>query len=498
MPEKQASAAPTPHHDNLPLDRVAAAVDQAVVVEGLSRTLILFGLLLAGASLWPPANVVWAGMFSLFALAGVVLLLPYRLARHRLAANVIGGLIMIFGVLALVESVLTVTPLAQITPFDRMTADFEAAVTVANTRYGTAAWWIARAIAAVLQGLLAIEVIAAVWLLLRLDGDERRLLAQTTRRGVRGALGWLFDLPPSTGRYFRGAGFMLLLVLLGMLLFMVAATNIAGGWMIQSIGALTAVSDCLGEAGLDAACFDFKGQAAAGGMALLAVFSVVILPLLATLLTRFARTRAARSSADRLNQDERPPILFLRSFTDDQVTLAPPRRTPMRYALSGIRPAKPLDTLLLDAFLDRAPPRALGRQAERTGKFRPYGALREYPSNEAWQDRVHGLAKAAAAIVIVFDAEFREGLSWELCTLGSEARLRVKTVFAIRPDVPTTERAAAWRQMGAIAGLRIPDVADLQTLTFDTAGNSRSTSAQRITATTMWLALCQALSRGDA
>ncbi|QNT70907.1 hypothetical protein HQ394_18305 [Defluviicoccus vanus] len=162
---------------------MAAAADQSLVVEGLSRTLILFGLLFAGASLWPPANVAWAGMASLASLAGAALMLPYRLPQHRWLANALGAGLILLAAAALALAVWTVTPLARITPFAAMTPDFDTALAVANQHYGATPWLISRAIAAVLLGLLSIELIAAYWLLLRLDADERRRLAQTTRRG---------------------------------------------------------------------------------------------------------------------------------------------------------------------------------------------------------------------------------------------------------------------------------------------------------------------------
>lgn len=88
MPDMIASAVDAHATQNMRLDRVAAAADQAVVVEALSRTLILFGLLIAGACLWPPANLLWAGMFSLVSGTGVLVILPYRLAGCRWLANV--------------------------------------------------------------------------------------------------------------------------------------------------------------------------------------------------------------------------------------------------------------------------------------------------------------------------------------------------------------------------------------------------------------------------
>lgn len=143
-----------------------------------------------------------------------------------------------------------------------------------------------------------------------------------------------------------------------MLLFMTAATNIAGAWVIQAIGALKAVADCFDRGGLDTACFEGMGQAAAGGMALLAFCSVVVFPLLGTALTRLARSWAARSAAERLNEDERPSILFLRSFEDDQVTLMPPRRTPMRFLLGDCARRSRSTPCCLRSSSTGRPPRA--------------------------------------------------------------------------------------------------------------------------------------------
>jgi hypothetical protein len=134
-----------------------------------------------------------------------------------------------------------------------------------------------------------------------------------------------------------------------------------------------------------------------------------------------------RAAARRMWAPERggdaPPILFLRSFENDQFRF---QRKPWDLAgrwldLWSFR--RNADEMLIDEFAWYGPVIALGRPGEtRT----PFGADRRYVSHEDWQQIVRDAAERASAIVVA--AGDTKGLLWEY-TLLKEQGYAAKTIF---------------------------------------------------------------------
>jgi hypothetical protein len=107
--------------------------------------------------------------------------------------------------------------------------------------------------------------------------------------------------------------------------------------------------------------------------------------------------------------DQRRPVLFLRSFRDDQVSLEG-ARPPLYIRLvdPGER-AGTLEELIVRNWAGIAPVIAVGRPGE---LLQPIGATRYYVGGEGWQETVTALAKDSASIVLgLCDTE---GVSWEI------------------------------------------------------------------------------------
>lgn len=121
-------------------------------------------------------------------------------------------------------------------------------------------------------------------------------------------------------------------------------------------------------------------------------------------------------SADRLlAEDPRPPVIYLRSFHDDDQILIPPNRF-MRLlgpALAYLPPfylaaISPEQELAL--FMSRVGPVvAIGRPGERLPEL---GAARLYAADDQWRDRVSNLVRQARVVLI--RAGNTPNLWWEI------------------------------------------------------------------------------------
>jgi hypothetical protein len=125
--------------------------------------------------------------------------------------------------------------------------------------------------------------------------------------------------------------------------------------------------------------------------------------------------------------DPRPPILFLRSFQDDQLDfgLKPWDVVGRWFALWSFR--RNADEMMIDEVAQYGSVVALGRPGEKSA---PFGALRHYSSHEDWQAIVTETARSAQAIVIA--AGDSPGVLWEYELLTRE-RLLDRTLLLFRP-----------------------------------------------------------------
>ena len=142
--------------------------------------------------------------------------------------------------------------------------------------------------------------------------------------------------------------------------------------------------------------------------------------------------------------DGRAPILFLRSFEDDQFDFDRPAwQLRLRwYDLWSFR--RNLDEAMADEVALYGPVVALGRPGEAEA---PFGAQRHYASHKDWQALVIETARRARAIVLV--AGESPGLRWEFELLRRE-RLLERTLLLLHP-APARQAANA-RAIGWLLG----------------------------------------------
>lgn len=154
---------------------------------------------------------------------------------------------------------------------------------------------------------------------------------------------------------------------------------------------------------------------------------------------RLAAAQPWRPGAEAEGADA--PVLFLRSFEDDQFEFRRPAwQLHLRwFDLWSFR--RNLDEAMVDEVALYGPVVALGRPDD---KRAPFGAKRHWASHETWQEVVTQTARHACAIVLA--AGESPGLRWEFDLLRRE-QLVERTVLLLHPDparADSNRRALLW------------------------------------------------------
>lgn len=131
----------------------------------------------------------------------------------------------------------------------------------------------------------------------------------------------------------------------------------------------------------------------------------------------------------RLGVDDAAPVLFLRSFEDDQFNFNGSAWNPLRRWLALWSFRRNLDETLVDEVARYGRVVALGRPGETRI---PFGSERYYSTHDDWQRVITETARRAHSIVIV--AGDTPGVRWEYALLAREGLLD-RTLLIFRPGV---------------------------------------------------------------
>ncbi len=132
-------------------------------------------------------------------------------------------------------------------------------------------------------------------------------------------------------------------------------------------------------------------------------------------------------------RDSRRPILFLRSFEDDQLRFRRPWWNVVSQLIGLWSFRRNADEMFIDEIAQYGPVVALGMPGE---KGVPFGASRYYANHEDWQQIVAETAEQAQAIILV--AGNTEGVRWEY-DLIAERGLLDKTLLLFAPGANDEE-----------------------------------------------------------
>ena len=239
---------------------------------------------------------------------------------------------------------------------------------------------------------------------------------------------------------------VMLVVASAMILFGLAATVAFGLCQLQPPGAT--VQDLPGLPGLGLSGLgtttvqDLATGLAEAGLGLLVLGAVIFL---------VARRLGSADARRLMLRDPRPPVLYLRSFTDDRLrlwtaTLGRPslveRFTPRRFDR--------FEEVLVRHLSRYGPVIAVNPPGTRLA---PLGAARETIEPANWQSAVAGwMAHSALIVFLAPPSRVTQGLHWELRTVAEHGQL--DKALVVVPPVPAEQLQARWRALGAAcAGL---------------------------------------------
>jgi hypothetical protein len=260
--------------------------------------------------------------------------------------------------------------------------------------------------------------------------------ARSEVRRSRNAEGFARDLHPSAGGLVGGAVALALLVLgLGL-----AATGLAGLTFGPSLSGLER-SQSLGV----------EPTVLNVGTLVLGVLLLVIGGFTVRLARMWARVSAERLRA----RDPRPPVLYLRSFEDDDLILPAvlSARRPF-LELFAVRGSDPFEESIAWQLAAYGPVVAIGRPGRSIASL---GAARDLLPDDVWRQGVSERMAAARAIVVTIGST--DGLRWEMAQLISGGYLD-RTIFVVPPtgDEAIRER---WRFTTEAVNAAGADVAEL-------------------------------------
>ncbi len=165
--------------------------------------------------------------------------------------------------------------------------------------------------------------------------------------------------------------------------------------------------------------------------------------------TNSSRKLMLRSLEDAQAFDPRPPIMFLRSFSDDQVALKPQRGFFKQWYLDETSRVVSLDHLILKEGTEIGPTVALGNPDD---PVPPYGVARGYFEHSTWKDAVSKHCDQAKGIVLVMDTT--AGIEWEVGHLFDQNHMHKTLVLLKQDDWGTSE---GYSLLAKVAGKTLPD-----------------------------------------
>lgn len=166
------------------------------------------------------------------------------------------------------------------------------------------------------------------------------------------------------------------------------------------------------------------------------LFALPVLGLTLDFGRRLSQPSAARALAD----DDRPPVLLLRSFTDDAATI-PSRNALRRFLYLGLYGKVRLETAIADELARLGPFIAVGQPGEALPAL---GAARAYLDDADWQAQVIAWIGAARLVVMIGGAT--PWVGWELSQVAAAGRLS-RLIILLPPARDAEAAAERWRAL---------------------------------------------------
>jgi hypothetical protein len=225
------------------------------------------------------------------------------------------------------------------------------------------------------------------------------------------------------------------------------------GYYLISFGFLSTVAALV--------AIDVAGRALEGLGLGYQLFGLILRPfILVSLLalTRFPFRIGKRLIAERAHEvgsrDNRAPVLFLRSFADDNIDL--PSMSALRRYLTGrnfLWNYTTFEEMLVRVFCDCGPVVAIGRPGE---MIPPIGAARQWLSNDTWKRHIEELLSQCRVVVMVL-GEIRpnDGLSWEVQKVFESSN--IEKLIIVVPPLPETQIRLRWEAYRELSGGKLSE-----------------------------------------
>jgi len=179
---------------------------------------------------------------------------------------------------------------------------------------------------------------------------------------------------------------------------------------------------------------------------------------------RRGRRAAMLPGSKLMERDNRPSVLYLRSFQDDGEIKLRARNANGRILLERLVKI-PFEEVVTDHLWGCGPVVAIGDPNKKNGPA-PLGAARDYVDHESWQQKATERMREAAMIVVI--AAKTPGLAWEvnrIAKMGMASKLVI-----LLPPVPAEDLRDRWQSLAghSESGLVPPldDLARLRALIF--------------------------------
>jgi hypothetical protein len=211
-------------------------------------------------------------------------------------------------------------------------------------------------------------------------------------------------------------------------------------------------------------------------LAIGAVLLTVGIGLFCGLLYRLARRQARLDSSQMRKKDTRPPVLYLRNFADDALTIrTSPLTRPTILEKLSVQQFERFEELIYRYLSVYGPVIAIGDpQAGR----QPLGVAREVMPHDKWQEKVrHRIAESGLIVVGATPSESTAGLGWELDAIV-EAGALDRTIFLLAPRSADTI-GRYWWKFRMMTHFRVPECIDFfadRTLAVRRTGTCRWTA----------------------
>ena len=163
-----------------------------------------------------------------------------------------------------------------------------------------------------------------------------------------------------------------------------------------------------------------------------------------------AQRRTALAYQRVIDQDARRPILFLRSFRQDPLRLAPSARSLLARILRLGERRRTLDEIVLDAASPVGPVIALAAPKEPVA---PLGAARLHAEDSEWRGVVRNLAERSRAVIINLDET--ESVLWEFEHLLAAGHAnKTLCILAAKPPSETARTIDRMARQSSNAAVR--------------------------------------------